>query len=96
MATPLQISTQICNGLPDLVYIKEARKAIAFMPLGALEINVQTVEIYNCLMVPFTEEKMPWYPCPYKNEAYVAERLRAQNSNSGVSDQQSVGSNPKP
>ena len=26
----------------------------------------------------------------------VAERLRAPNSNSGVSDQQSVGSNPKP
>ena len=71
MASPLQISTQICNGLPDLVYIKEARKAIAFMPLGALEINVQTVEIYNCLMVPFIEEKMPWYPCPYKNEAYM-------------------------
>ena len=26
----------------------------------------------------------------------VAERLRAPNSNSGVSDQQSVGSNPQP
>ena len=29
-------------------------------------------------------------------ESVVAERLRAPNSNSGVSDQQSVGSNPQP
>ena len=31
-----------------------------------------------------------------KKGSVVAERLRAPNSNSGVSDQQSVGSNPQP
>ena len=29
-----------------------------------------TVEIYISQTVPFTKEKMPWCPCPFKNEAY--------------------------
>ena len=38
--------------------------------LSALE--MLTVEIYNFLIeVPFTKKKMPWCPCPFKNEAYM-------------------------
>ena len=50
------------------------RKSIASMPpghcLGALEMLHSTVEVYYFLMMPFTKEKMPWCPCPFKNKAY--------------------------
>ena len=50
--------------------------SIALVPLKCSSINLQFPH-----RVPFTKEKMPWCPCPFKNEAY---RLKDTSDKTGT------------
>ena len=58
-------------------YFTEATKAIASVPLVIalvpLKCSSRNLQFHH--RVPFTKEKMPWCPCPFKNEAYRPERF---------------------
>ena len=44
---------------------------IALVPLKCSSRNLQFPQ-----RVPFTKEKMPWSPCPFKNEAYMHVKVK--------------------
>ena len=54
--------------------------AIALVPLKCSSRNLQFPH-----RVPFAKEKMPWCPCPFKNEAYSPDKWIIQNRAEGKS-----------
>ena len=55
-------------------YFIEAMETIASMPLVIASVPLKCFQ-FPLRVVPFTKEKMPWCPCPFKNEAYRPERV---------------------